>query len=94
MERTMTRKVNCRKYKSELPGLDRPPFPGVQGEAIFNEVSKQAWEEWISHQTTLINEKRLNLIEKSARDYLADQREKFLDGHDFDRADGYVPENG
>tara|TARA_S200000501_G_C20720858_1_gene698405 strand:+ start:693 stop:965 length:273 start_codon:yes stop_codon:yes gene_type:complete len=90
----MTRKVNCRKYKSELPGLDRPPFPGPQGEIIFNEISKQAWEEWMSHQTTLINEKRLNMMDKDARQYLVEQRERFFDGQDFDQADGYVPKSG
>ena len=90
----MVRTVDCRKYKSKLPGLDRPPFPGQVGEAIYNEVSKRAWDEWVAHQTTLINEKRLNMMDKSAREYLAEQREKFFDGEDFERADGYVPEQG
>lgn len=52
----MTRTVQCRKYKQELPGLDRAPYPGPKGEDIFANVSKQAWDEWQKHQTMLINE--------------------------------------
>jgi Fe-S cluster biosynthesis and repair protein YggX len=68
-----------------------PPFPGPKGEEIFNNVSKQAWTEWMAHQTTLINEMRLNMMDLTARTYLAEQREKFFDGEQVDQAEGYVP---
>ncbi len=87
----MARTVFCRKLKQELPGLDMPPFPGPKGEEIFNNVSKQAWAEWMAHQTTLINEMRLNMMDLTARTYLAEQREKFFDGEQVDQAEGYVP---
>ncbi|MAE03226.1 MAG: oxidative damage protection protein [Porticoccaceae bacterium] len=87
----MARTVFCRKLKQELPGLDMPPFPGPKGEEIFNNVSKQAWTEWMAHQTTLINEMRLNMMDLTARTYLAEQREKFFDGEQVDQAEGYVP---
>ena len=87
----MARTVFCRKLKQELPGLDMPPFPGPKGEEIFNNVSKQAWTEWMAHQTTLINEMRLNMMDLTARTYLAEQREKFFDGEEVDQAEGYVP---
>jgi Fe-S cluster biosynthesis and repair protein YggX len=87
----MARTVLCRKLKQELPGLDMPPFPGPKGEEIFNNVSKQAWSEWMAHQTTLINEMRLNMMDLTARTYLAEQREKFFDGEQVDQAEGYVP---
>lgn len=87
----MARTVTCRKYKKELPGMDAPPFPGPKGEEIFNHVSKQAWDEWIAHQTTLINEMRLNMMDMTARTYLAEQREKFLSGEEVDKAEGFVP---
>ena len=89
----MARKVFCRKYKRELAGLLKPPFPGPQGQLIFEEVSQKAWDDWIAHQTTLINEKRLNMIDQSARIYLAEQRLKFLSGENYDSAEGYVPES-
>ena len=89
----MSRTVNCRKYKKELPALTSAPFPGAAGEDILNNVSQQAWAEWTEHQTRLINEKHLNMIDLKDRKYLTDQRSKFLGGEDFDQADGYVPEN-
>ena len=87
----MARTVHCKKLKKELPGLDMPPFPGPKGEEIYNNVSKEAWQEWMTHQTTLINEMRLNMMDLTARLYLAEQREKFFDGEDVDQAEGYVP---
>ena len=87
----MARMVLCKKLKKELPGLDMPPFPGPKGEEIFNTVSKQAWQQWMEHQTTLINEMRLNMMDLTARHYLAEQREKVFDGEDVDQAEGYVP---
>ena len=87
----MARTVFCRKLKQELPGLDLPPFPGPKGEEVFNNISKQAWGEWMQHQTTLINEMRLNMMDLTARTYLSEQREKFFAGEEVDQAEGYVP---
>ncbi|MEG0067720.1 MAG: oxidative damage protection protein, partial [Pseudomonas sp.] len=55
----MTRTIMCRKYKEELPALERAPFPGAKGQDIFDHVSAKAWADWQKHQTLLINEKRL-----------------------------------
>lgn len=87
----MTRIVFCRKYKQELEGLDAPPHPGPKGEDIYNNISKQAWQDWLQHQTMLINEKHLNLMDMTARTYLKEQMEKFFSGEDYDAAEGYVP---
>ncbi|MAT50560.1 MAG: oxidative damage protection protein [Porticoccaceae bacterium] len=87
----MPRTVMCRKYKEELPGLDQPPFPGPKGEDIFNHISQKAWQAWLDHQTMLINEKRLNMMDLTARTYLNEQRDRFLSGDEYDQAEGYVP---
>ena len=84
-------KVYCKKYREELPALDRPPYPGPRGEEIFNSVSKKAWMEWLQLQTMLINEKQLNLAEKETRDYLNDQLDKFLNNDDVDKPVGFKP---
>lgn len=90
----MSRTLTCRKYGRELEGLDVPPMPGPKGEEIYNTVSKKAWQAWIGHQTTLINEKRLNLRDLEARSYLAEQLELFLDNEEVDVAEGFeAPEN-
>lgn len=87
----MTRKVQCRKYGEELEGLEAPPFPGPKGQDIFETVSKRAWDDWLTVQTRLINEKHLNMMEPTARKYLAEQRDRFLAGEAADDAEGYVP---
>ncbi len=66
----MTRLVMCRKYQEELPGLDRPPYPGAKGQDIYDHVSRKAWEEWQKHQTMLINERRLNMMNAEDRKFL------------------------
>lgn len=87
----MSRTVFCRKYKETLDGLDVPPYPGAKGQDIFDNVSKKAWQEWMAHQTMLINEKRLNMMDMGTRVYLNEQMIKFLSGDAYDQADGYVP---
>jgi len=83
--------VFCRKYQQELEGLDIPPYPGAKGQDIYNTVSKKAWQEWMAHQTLLINEKRLNMMDMSTKVYLSEQMIKFLSDETVDQAEGYVP---
>lgn len=87
----MSRTVFCRKYQSELEGLPNPPLPGAKGQDLYENVSKQAWQEWMQHQTMLINEKHLNLMDMTARTYLSEQMDKFFSGDQYDAAEGYVP---
>ena len=86
----MSRTVICRKFQKELEAMDSPPYPGEKGQALFNTVSKLAWQSWLKHQTMLINEKQLNMMDMTARTYLNEQREKFLSGEEYDAAEGYV----
>lgn len=88
----MSRMVMCRKYKKEMEGLALPPLPGVKGQALFDSVSMQAWGEWMQHQTLIINEKQLNLMDLGSRTYLTEQMNKFFDGETVDQAEGFVPE--
>jgi len=87
----MSRMVNCVKLGREAEGLDRPTYPGELGKRIYENVSKEAWQAWIKHQTMLINENRLNLADAKARKYLAEQMEKHFFGEGADQAQGYVP---
>ncbi len=66
----MTRTVFCKKYQQELEGLAKPPYPGAKGQEIYETVSKKAWEEWQAHQTMLINEKQLSMMDPSSRKFL------------------------
>ena len=44
----------------------------------FENVSKEAWAEWLKHQTMLVNENRLSLIDPEARKYLTQQTENYF----------------
>ncbi|TVQ38525.1 MAG: oxidative damage protection protein [Wenzhouxiangella sp.] len=90
----MTRTVDCSFLQEPAEGLDRPPLPGELGQRIFENISKQAWQQWLAHQTMLINEKRLSPIDPEHRKYLFEQAEAFLFGGEVDQADGYVPPSG
>ena len=90
----MTRMVNCSKSGIEAEGLDYPPYPGVIGKRIFDNISKQAWKEWLEHQKRLVNENRLNLADIKARKYLEEQMVRHFFGEGADQASGFVPPPG
>ena len=87
----MARMVKCIKLGREAEGLDLPPYPGELGKRIWENVSKEAWQQWLRHQTMLVNENRLNLADPRARKYLQEQTERHFFGEGADTASGYVP---
>jgi Fe-S cluster biosynthesis and repair protein YggX len=87
----MTRYVFCSKLNQEDEGLDKAPFPGAFGEKIFNQISKRAWKMWLAHQTMLINEYRLSLIDPKAREFLHEEMKKFFFGDGSAKPAGFVP---
>ena len=74
----MTRIIFCQKLRQEAEGLTAAPYPGELGQRIYEHISQSAWQLWIEHQTRLINEYRLNLMEAKSRKFLAEEMEKFL----------------
>jgi Fe-S cluster biosynthesis and repair protein YggX len=88
----MSRVVNCIKLKREAEGLDRQPYPGDLGKRIFENVSKQAWQDWLRHQTMLINEYRLSPVDPKARTFLEEQMEKFFFGDGAETPPEFRPE--
>jgi Fe-S cluster biosynthesis and repair protein YggX len=87
----MPRTVKCIKLGREAEGLDFPPYPGELGKKIFDNVSKEAWRQWLEHQKMLVNENRLNLADAKARKYLAEQMDSHFFGSGAEVAAGYVP---
>jgi Fe-S cluster biosynthesis and repair protein YggX len=77
--------------KREAPGLDRPPYPGDLGQRVYESVSREAWAQWLKHQTMLINEYRLTPIEPKARKFLEAEMEKFFFGAGSQAPEGYQP---
>ncbi len=87
----MPRTVQCAYLKREADGREFLPYPGELGKKIYAQISKEAWQLWLKHQTMLVNENRLNLADQRARQYLARQMELFLFGEGGDQPAGYVP---
>lgn len=88
----MTRMVNCVLLKREAEGLERPTYPGELGQRIFENVSKEAWANWIKQQTILMNEYRLSPINPKDRKFLEEEMEKFFFGEGASKVDNFVPE--
>jgi Fe-S cluster biosynthesis and repair protein YggX len=86
------RLVNCKLLNQELPGLLFQTYPGDLGKKVFDNISQQAWQKWMSHQTMLINEHRLSPLEPKHREFLEGEMEKFLFGGGSEIPEGYIPE--
>ncbi len=87
----MTRMVNCIVLGEEAEGLDRPTYPGELGTRIFEQVSKQGWQQWLQKQTMLMNENRLSPIDPEHRAFLEKQMEEFFFGDGGEKIAGFVP---
>src|SRR5258708_13372210 len=68
----MARLVKCVKLDREAEGLAFPPYPGDLGKRIWENVSKEAWAQWLKQQTMLVNENPLNLPAPQPPTYLID----------------------
>ena len=86
----MSRTVHCVFLKKDAEGLEFAPWPGELGQRIYAQISRQAWQQWIAHQTILINEYRLNPLDAKDRKYLGEQMEKFLFLGESTNPPGYV----
>ena len=73
-----SRVVFCLKYNKEMPALSTAPFPGAEGTKILENISAQAWQEWLEMQTMFINENSLNMMDTQARTFLSERRTEFL----------------
>ena len=87
----MSRMVQCVKLDKEAPGLERPTYPGDLGKRIYLNISQEAWDSWVRHQTMLINEYRLTPVDPKARKFLEEEMEKFLFSDEVSTIDNYVP---
>jgi Fe-S cluster biosynthesis and repair protein YggX len=87
----MARMVNCIKLGREAEGLDYPPYPGDLGKQIWRQVSKEAWQQWLQHQTMLINHHGISPMDPQARKFLEGEMQGFFFGAGSDIPEGYTP---
>ena len=88
----MTHTVFCQKLQKDAPGLDAAPYPNELGERIFEHISQAAWDAWVNHQTMLINEYRLSMLDPKSKQFLLDEMEKFLFGGGSEKPPGFSEE--
>lgn len=86
----MTRMIYCQKLNKEAEGFEKAPYPGILGQRIVDHISKEAWQLWLAHQTMLINEYRLSMLDAKARQFLTIEMENFLFGNGSEKPAGFV----
>jgi len=74
----MSRIVFCLKLKREAAGLDYPPHPGALGERVFENISQEAWQQWLSHLSVLLNDYGLNTADPEAIAFIEQHMLGFL----------------
>ena len=85
---TNTRTVQCVVLKKEAPGLEKIMHPGELGERIFQNVSKEAWDQWLERAKIIINENGLSTADISNIEMI----ERHMLGFFFQEGDyGHLP---
>lgn len=85
----MARMIHCQKLNKLTEGLEAPPYPGEYGQWLYEHISQEAWRLWLEHQTRLINEYRLNLMDSKSRQFLTVEMKKFFANEDISNPPGY-----
>ncbi|OFW14083.1 MAG: oxidative damage protection protein [Acidobacteria bacterium RIFCSPLOWO2_02_FULL_59_13] len=85
------RMVQCVKLQRELPGLDEPPFDNELGRRIYENVSREAWAMWVEHLKMIVNEYRLNLVERESQRMVRQYMEEFFFGKGVEMPPDYQP---
>ncbi|MEM7193991.1 MAG: oxidative damage protection protein [Pseudomonadota bacterium] len=90
----MSTTVHCIKLGRDAEGLPSAPWPGELGQRILENVSSEAWQDWLRQQTILINEYKLNPLDREHKKYLASQMEAYFFGDGIVLPDEWKAENG
>ena len=88
-----TRMVKCIKLGEELPGLSAPPSPTELGKKVYENVSEEAWKEFLEHFKMVINEYRLDLTSPMADQIFEQKMQEYFFGDEVVMPEGYVPPN-
>jgi Fe-S cluster biosynthesis and repair protein YggX len=87
--------VHCRKLAKDLPGLPKPPYKNELGKKIYDEVSKEAWDQWLKDSVKYINTYRLDLASAEGQKFMLKQASIYFGFEEGNLADtAYVPTPG
>lgn len=70
--------IQCHRCGEDAPRLPRPPFKNELGQRVQDEICAGCWQEWLQHQTLLINHYGLDPRDKKAKAFLYEQIEQVL----------------
>ena len=70
--------IRCVRCKKDNPKLEKPPFRNEIGEKIHAGVCRACWQDWLEHQTILINHHGLDPRDPRAQQFLYEQIETVL----------------
>jgi Fe-S cluster biosynthesis and repair protein YggX len=70
--------VHCRHLKKDLPGLDRAPYKNELGRKIYEEVSKEAWQQWLKDSVKYINTYRVDLAAPEGQKFMLGECAKYF----------------
>ena len=87
----MARTVQCIKLGREAEGLEKAPLKGPIGQKVFENVSKDAWQQWLEHSKMLINEYRLDLVSEAGQRIWFTELDKYFWGEGSKVPDQYKP---
>jgi Fe-S cluster biosynthesis and repair protein YggX len=87
----MPRMVQCVKLGRQAEGLEEPPFDSALGQKIYENVSREAWGQWLEHQKMLLNEYRLQPWKPEAQEFIAEQMNAYFFGEGAQLPKEYVP---
>lgn len=86
----MSRKVQCVFLNQQEEGLDKPPYPGEIGMRVYENISRQAWQQWLERSVMIINEYQLNSSNSEHQELI----EKHMLGFLFNEGDGGAAPQG
>lgn len=92
----MSRIVFCQMLKREAPGLEDIPYPGELGQRIYENISGEAWQQWLQRLTMIINENRLNTADPGSLEVIEKHMLGFLfsEGEMGQLPEGFTPPGG
>ena len=76
----MVRMVQCLVIKREAEGLEKPPHPGELGQRIYENISKEGWQQWLQRLTMIINENHLSTADPASIELIEKHMLGFLFG--------------
>ncbi len=69
---------HCSRCGGAGARLALPPWPGTLGRRVLDTICRGCWDEWMSVQTKIINEYRLNVLDPGASAAIKEQMQVFL----------------